>query len=72
MAVKPTTEEIWSAFLTGPRLGKLIKNRRRLWTLFPASHRCKNCNAPFDGIGALIMPLIGHGRYKKNPRFCRF
>ena len=72
MPAKLTTEEIWSAFLTGPLLGKVIKSRRRLLTLFPATHRCKNCNAPFDGAGALLMPLIGHGQYRKNPRFCKF
>ena len=72
MSVKPTTEEIWTAFLNGPLLGKVIKFRRRLLSLFPASQRCKNCNAPFDHFGARLMPFIGHGRYGKNPRFCRF
>lgn len=72
MPAKPTTDEIWSAFLTGPLLGKVIRNRRRVLSLFPASHRCKNCHAPFDGAVAFLMPLIGHGRYRKNPRFCSF
>ncbi len=72
MPSRPTPEEIWSAFLSGPMLGKVIKTRRRFFTLFPADHRCKNCNAPFDHAGAWLMPLIGHGRYKKNPRFCSF
>lgn len=68
----PTSEEIWSGFLSGPLLGKLIKYRRRLLGLFPADEKCKNCNAPFDHVGAYLMPLIGHGRYGKNPRFCNF
>lgn len=72
MAMKPTNEEIWSAFLTGPLLGKVIKNRRRLLRLLPATQRCKNCNAPFDHAAASLMALIGHGRYGKNPRFCKF
>lgn len=72
MTAKLTTAEIWNALLTGRLLGKIIKYRRRLMMLFPASQRCKNCNAPLDGAGALLMPLIGHGRYKKNPRFCDF
>ena len=72
MPEKPTAEEIWSAFLTGPMLGKVIRNRRRLLRMLPADQRCKNCNAPFDHAAAWLMPLIGHGRYKKNPRFCRF
>jgi hypothetical protein len=69
---KPTPEEIWAAFLSGPLLGKVIRTRRRFFSLFRADHRCKNCRAPFDNLGGLIMPLIGHGRYGKNPRFCRF
>jgi hypothetical protein len=72
MLRKPTTEEIWSEFLGGPLLGKVIKYRRRLLALLPASQRCKNCCAPFDHAGAYLMALIGHGRYRKNPRFCKF
>lgn len=72
MARKPTTEEIWHAFLTGPLLGKAIKFRRRVFTRLPADHRCKNCHAPFDRAVAILMSLIGHGRYRKNPRFCKF
>jgi len=72
MPAKPTVEEIWHALLTGRLLGKAIKYRRRLLTLFPADRRCKNCNAPFDHAGAWFMPLLGHGQYKKNPRFCDF
>ena len=53
-------------------LGKVIRTRRRLFSLFRANHRCKNCRAPFDTVGGLIRPLIGHGGYRKNPRFCRF
>lgn len=72
MSPKMTTEEIWTAFLTGPLLGRVIKYRRRVFLMFPATHRCKNCNAPFDHASAWLMPLIGHGRYRKNPRFCSF
>ena len=70
MSVKPTTEEIWTAFLNGPLLGKVIKFRRRLLSLFPASQRCKNCNA-LRSFRRPAHALIGHG-YGKNPRFCRF
>lgn len=72
MPSKPTPEEIWSAFLTGGVLGQVVKTRRRLFQLLPARHRCKNCSAPFENVGAWLMPLIGHGRYEKNPLFCRF
>lgn len=72
MPTRPSPEEIWSAFLSGGVLASVVKTRRRLFRLFPARHRCKNCSAPFEKVGAWLMPLIGHGRYGKNPRFCRF
>lgn len=72
MPSKPTPDEIWTAFLGGGFLSQVIRTRRRLFSLFRAEHRCKNCNAPFDNLGGLIAPLLGHGRYRKNPRFCRF
>lgn len=28
------------------------------------------CNAPFAGIGGLVMPHFGHGRWPKNPKYC--
>lgn len=72
MLEKPTVQKIWHAALTGGLLGKAIKYRRRWLTMLPANRRCKNCNAPFDHVGAIFMRLIGHGQYRKNPRFCNF
>jgi adenylate cyclase len=28
------------------------------------------CAAPFTGLGGLIMPLFGHARWPKNPKYC--
>ncbi len=28
------------------------------------------CAAPFAGIGGLVMPLLGHPRWPKNPKYC--
>jgi adenylate cyclase len=28
------------------------------------------CAAPFAGIGGMVMPLLGHGRWPKNPKYC--
>lgn len=72
MPAKPTPEEMWHAILTGKLLGDAIKYRRRVLALFPANRRCKYCNAPFDHAGAMFMHLIGHGQFRKNPRFCNF
>ena len=72
MPAKANVEEIWHAVLTGRLLANAIKYRRRFLMLFPANRRCKNCNAPFDHAAAMFMPLMGHGQYRKNPRFCNF
>ena len=70
MSSELTNEEMWRAVITGedPR----FRRGRRVNRLIPSSQRCKNCNAPFTGIGALLMRLIGRGRYNKNPRFCNY
>jgi hypothetical protein len=67
---QPSNEETWRALLSG-QLAPWAKWRRQ-FILIPASHRCKNCNAPLKGIGAFLMRLIGRAPYKRNPRFCEF
>ncbi len=69
MATQPTAEELWHALLSGQM--SWARDRRR-FQLIPARHRCKNCNAPLTGFGAVFMRFIGRGRYKRNPRFCEF
>ena len=66
---EPTVEEVWHSLLDG-QLG--WQKARRLYSLFPARKRCKNCNAPFDGIGALYARLTGRAAFSHNPRFCEF
>lgn len=69
MTTEPTPDEIWRALLSG-EFG-WDKDRRR-FILIPASQRCKNCNAPLKGFGAVLMRFIGRPPYKRNPRFCSF
>ena len=59
---------MWRGILTGQNT--IIRRGRRLFGLIPSSRRCKNCNAPFSGLGSLPMRLIGKWPYSKNPRFC--
>jgi len=40
--------------------------------MIPGKQRCKNCNAPFTGIGGMFMRLVGRGQFNRNPRFCDF
>jgi len=47
------------------------KSLRRIMRTLPRGPRCKFCNAPFEGIGGLIVrTLFGKQRSALNPRFC--
>jgi hypothetical protein len=63
-------EERWRRLLTGQTV--LYRRARRLFGLIPARDRCKNCNAPFTGLGRVLMLLMGRRRYRRNPRFCNY
>ncbi len=69
MTAEPSPDEIWHALLAGKFNWA---NDRKRYGLFPARRRCKNCNAPFDGIGAWYARLTGRGQFSHNPRFCKF
>ena len=62
-----TVEEEWRRQLT---VGTAIRWKRRLRNRIPSSPRCKMCAAPFGGLGGLVMPLFGHARWPKNPKYC--
>src|SRR5574341_855422 len=49
-----------------------VEKRKKHWfALLPRNPRCKFCNAPFEGIGSLILrALYGKKRSDLNPRFC--
>src|SRR5574341_816627 len=61
-------EAQWHAFLQGEAPTQIWA--RHLVGLIPASPRCKVCNAPFTGIGGVLMRLIGKRQFSKNPNFC--
>ncbi len=69
MSSQPGAEQIWKDLMGGQFDWQ---NDRKRFGLLPAKHRCKNCNAPFDGVGAPLARLSGHGRFRKNPRFCDY
>lgn len=47
------------------------KRLRRIFRMLPRDPRCKFCNAPFEGVGAIIVRrLYGKRRSTLNPRFC--
>jgi adenylate cyclase len=47
-----------------------LRRGRHLFGLIPAPRRCVPCNAPFAGLGAPFMRLLGKAPSDKNPRFC--
>src|SRR5512138_2941041 len=47
------------------------KSLRRIFRVLPHDPRCKFCNAPFQGIGGVLMRvLFGKQRSALNPRYC--
>ncbi len=47
------------------------KRLHRIFRMLPRDPRCKFCNAPFQGVGAIIVQvLFGKRRSTLNPRFC--
>ena len=63
----PALEAAWREQLT---VGASIRWKRRVRNRIPSNPRCKMCAAPFAGIGGLVMPLFGHARWPKNPKYC--
>lgn len=62
-----SADEQWRSLLTsGSPFGWI----RRIQNRIPSAPRCKMCAAPFAGPGGLIMPLMGHRRWAKNPKYC--
>jgi adenylate cyclase len=62
-------DEEWRRQLT---VGRESRWKRRLRNRIPSNPRCKMCAAPFSGIGGLFMPLFGHARWSKNPKYCSY
>src|ERR1041385_8884635 len=47
------------------------KRLRHILRVLPHDPRCKFCNAPFQGVGAMIVRvLFGKQRSALNPRYC--
>ncbi|MEX2128641.1 MAG: adenylate/guanylate cyclase domain-containing protein [Xanthobacteraceae bacterium] len=63
-------EPFWRDVLSG-RLRSKLWVRRLLRLISPdAGHRCHLCYAPFDGLAAPAMRMIGRGPWRRNPRYC--
>lgn len=64
-------DDRWRGILRGESPLALTQRwGRRLFSLVPASLRCKFCNAPFRGSYAGIFGRLGYTPSRKNPRIC--
>jgi len=67
---KPTPEEWWRGLLTGVNPALPVRHFRHVLKLIPTGPRCKFCNAPYHGIGAPIMRILGKGPSRLTPQLC--
>jgi adenylate cyclase len=65
---------LWHSYLTGDlsRLDALTSVVRRVFKRLPSAPRCRVCNAPFHGVGGMVVSLFGFGAGKSsfNPSLC--
>ena len=62
------SNEQWRMVLEGDHPD--LRRGRHFFGLLPSNPRCKVCNAPFKGVGGVLMRQIGRGPFEKNPKFC--
>ena len=65
----PPVEDIWRSILLGT--DARYRRTRALLRHVPSGPRCKMCAAPFHGLGARVMRLVGHAPWDKNSKYCR-
>jgi adenylate cyclase len=61
-------EEFWRDYLT--RGSPFERRARHVFTRIPREPRCKVCAAPFGGIGAPLMRIIGKRQSIQSPKMC--
>jgi adenylate cyclase len=65
---------LWHSYLTGDhsRLDSMTKTVRSVFRRLPSDPRCMVCNAPFRGIGGMLVKGLGFraGRSSFNPTLC--
>ena len=65
-------EDVWRRYLTTGDFGK-ERRQRQFFRLLPGTPRCKNCYAPFQGMGSAIVRLVYQKQPSKlNPQLCNF
>jgi adenylate cyclase len=67
---KVSPEQWWHGLLTGENPAFPFRRVRNILKLIPEGPRCKFCNAPFHGLGAPLMRLIGQYPSRLTPHLC--
>lgn len=63
-------EDLWRTYLTTGEI-EAERRKRRLFKALPGSPRCKNCYAPFQGVGSRVVRLVyGKRPSNLNPQLC--
>jgi adenylate cyclase len=66
--VRSLDEQRWHELLTEGH--KQLRVVQAIFRALPAPPRCKQCYAPYKGIGGALVALAGFGPSRKNPNFC--
>jgi adenylate cyclase len=65
---------LWHSYLTGDmtQLTAQVKMVRQIFKYLPSPPRCRVCNAPFRGVGGMVVSWLGFGggRSSFNPTLC--
>jgi adenylate cyclase len=70
MTKRLSSEQWWQSLLTGENPALPVRHFRHVLKLIPTGPRCKFCNAPYHGIGAPIMRVLGKGPSRLTPQLC--
>jgi adenylate cyclase len=62
------SEDFWREYLTVGSPSE--RSKRRLYMRIPNGPRCRICAAPFGGVGAQLMRVVGKRQSEQNPNIC--
>jgi adenylate cyclase len=71
MSKRLSSEQWWYSLLTGENPALPVRHFRHFLKMVPTGPRCKFCNAPYHGIGAPLMRMLGKGPSRLTPQLCR-
>jgi adenylate cyclase len=66
---KPELDRMWHDWFTTDA-ASVEKRLFRAFRMLPHDPRCKICHSPFEGMGGLMMRLLGRKQSQLNPYFC--